>query len=168
MNAGDKDEDIMVRLYKGNMAAVELAKQVAFLADVWDNLYDGDKQVTRAELNRAFWVALFEIPSNPVYREAEAYLRPALVSGYLAWMNANYLETRKDDHHALTVSHVARYGLSEALVMIAFVVGGRDWAEVVGPDIRMMCQRDKLDDYLKEKGYAPPETLGSKSRAKAR
>lgn len=144
----------LLAFFKGNESAADLAFAIALVADVWDDLYDRDKGVSNDRINKAFWAALFEIPSNPIYREFEDLIRPTMVSGYLAWMGANALQQEVKNHHALTVAHVTRYSLADSLTMIAFAIGGREWAESQAMDIRLFCQRETLAEFLKEVGHA--------------
>jgi len=141
---------VLLRFFNGNQDAVHLVDILTRMAHLWDDLVDQDKPVKPSDANEVFWQLLFELPTNQFYRTHETMIRPALLSAYFSWRTANVLEQRSDDAHAVSLAHVMRYSMVDVFQLIAFLVGGRQWAEAVAPEIRLYCQRQPLPEYAAE------------------
>lgn len=148
------DTDLLNEVFKGDRDAVRLALRLAELSHIWDDLVDGDKPCTPERINRAFWLALVQIPANPFYDENRHLLRPVMVTSIVNWEIANQYE-RMDDAEKHALAHVMRYAVADMLLLMAFIIGGKDWVTAVGPRLRAACQKDTLDHYLSERKGAP-------------
>lgn len=143
------DYDFMLYAYKGNAAAVDLVLNIADIAGIWDDLIDRDKPVSDAQINRAFGIALLELPKNPFYQAHCLDLLPVMTTGTLNWLTANEYEKQQDkEAHAL--AHVLRYGIADLVLFIAYLIGGQEWAQQVAPELRRRSQKDTLENYLSE------------------
>mgnify|MGYP003395407320 CR=1 FL=1 len=148
------DSEKLLTCFRGNRAAVELAFYIAKVADTWDNLIDRDKEVDDSEINRAFWMCLVDIPRNQFYMAHFNDLQPIIAQSIINYGISNVyqgdsglLETKDE---ALALAHVLRYSVADVIVHMAFIVGGADWAAGVGPELRAMCQRDTLANFMAE------------------
>ena len=148
---GDKDEDALFarleELLLGRKDAVGFIKDLAYIVHVWDDLVDGDVQVTPLSVSRAFTKAILGFNSNPFFRQHCDTLMPVLATGILNWHGANDLETLGGDH-ALQVAHVTRCSVGDVVVLAASLVGGFEYAMGVAAELRMIMQQDSLEDYL--------------------
>lgn len=143
------DTDTLLSAFRGNRDAVELAFSIARIADVWDNLIDRDKPVSNDEINQAFWIALVEIPRNPFYVRHVQDLQPLIAQSIVNYQIANTLQSEVDSE-ALNVANVLRYSVADVIVHMAFLCGGMSWAALVGPQLRMLCQKDTLKHFMEE------------------
>lgn len=143
------DRDILLHAYKGNTDAVELAFDLARIADVWDNLIDKDKPVGDDAIHRTFWIALVEIPRNPFYARHVTDLQPLIAQSILNYRIANVLQT-SGNAEGLNVANVLRYSVADVIVHMALLVGGIKWAAGIGPELRMLCQKDTLKAFVAE------------------
>lgn len=146
--SGINDRQFLLYAYQNNVEAVRLAEMLVEISHTWDDLVDGDKPVTTEQINRMMWHALANIPSNGFYRNYGHLLLPVMQLAMCNWHVANELE--KSPGRAREISHVLRHALGDVLVFMAAIVGDVDWARKVGPEIRLRCQRQPLDEYLKE------------------
>lgn len=146
------DRAFMLHAFCGNQAAVEYVLMVARVADVWDNLIDRDVPVSDKDINDAFWTLAIELPGNQFYRTYMDDLRPVMATGILNWMTANKIERSPagspDEHRAIEIAHVIRYGIADVALMAALLCGGREWAAEVGPELRLRSQRSDLNEYI--------------------
>lgn len=142
------DEQFLLYAYRGNQHAVSLALMLRNVSHTLDDLVDGDKPITNDRVVEAFWDAMIRLPANPFFVEHALYLRPLMTGALVNWQIANVYERVGGEER--NIAHSLRYDLATVLVMMAYVVGGRQWAEKVGPEIRKRCQREPLADYLKE------------------
>lgn len=146
------DQKELLRAFKGNQAAVDLALMIARVSHIWDDLIDQDKPVSEADVHDAFWITMFGIPDNVFYQAFGHLLRPAMMAASLDWAAANTLEKRQD-LHGLQIAHVARYSIANVIILMATIIGGREWGFAVAGDLRLLCQKNLLSDYLKEHGH---------------
>ncbi|MFN5348819.1 MAG: class I SAM-dependent methyltransferase [Polaromonas sp.] len=133
----------------GNQDAIHLVNQWYKVLHLWDDLVDGDKPVTREQINAAFTLALVDIPANPFFRENMAQLLPLLSSGITSWHVANVME-RSGNRELLAQAHMHRIQIGSVFVACAEIIGGRDWAIQVGPYLWQLTQGDRLSDYVRE------------------
>lgn len=150
------DREFLLHAYQGNAVAVELVLLVAEISHIWDDLIDKDKPVSDAQINRAFGIALLQLPQNPFYQAHYLELLPVMTTGALNWLTANEYE-KIDDQEAHALAHVLRYGIADIALFIAYIIGGQEWAQQVAPEMRRRSQKDTLNNYLSEIGrkHAP-------------
>lgn len=142
------DRQFFMYAYQNNTDAVRLAEMLVDIASTWDDLVDGDKAVTADRINATMWHALANIPSNRFYCEYKHLLLPVMQMAMCNWHIANELE--KTEGRAREIAHVLRYALGDVLVFIAAIIGDVAWAQKVGPEIRLRCQKQTLSEYEKE------------------
>jgi hypothetical protein len=145
------DIEYMTHAFKGDLDAVGLMLSVVKIADVWDNLIDGDVPVAKEDIDRAFWLACVDIPRNPVFRRYQLDLAAVFSMGIVNWKVSDQLV--KGDLHAKQIAHVTRYAIADVALYLATAIGGPEWAAQVGPELRLRSQKDRLEDYLKEHGH---------------
>lgn len=137
----------MAVFLKGDAQAVALCDQVFHLTQIWDDLVDGDKEVCIEDINRAFWLALVEIPQNPFFQRHQAQLTPLLRAAVADWMDAGSLE--QGDNHERTLAFVLRDAVGGLVSQCAYLIGGYEWMRTVSPDVRRMVHDETLDTYLR-------------------
>lgn len=147
--SADVPEDkFLLYCMKGNRDAVCFVVDVIKAADVWDNLVDGDKPVTPADVNNLCKNLLFKIQNNPFFSQNVSVLLPIMQVSILNWQIANTMS--REDPESRIQSHVLRYAPIDLIVASAAIIGGDDWAVEVGPRIRRYHMRDTLLNYLQE------------------
>lgn len=142
------DIEFLSYAMQGDTDAVGLIMSVVKIADVWDNLIDGDKPVSKEEINEAFWLACVDLPRNPVFRKYQLDITTVFSTGIINWMVANRLQS--GDDHAKQIAHVTRYSISDVSLYLATAIGGPIWAAEVGPELRLRSQKDRLENFMKE------------------
>jgi hypothetical protein len=145
------DIEYLEYAFKGDKDAVALMMTVTKVADVWDNLIDGDVPVETDAINAAFYAALVAIPSNPAFRRYQLDLLVVFNTSIVNWLASN--ELAKGDLHAKQIAHVTRYSVADVAVYLATAIGGPDWAIQVTPELRLRSQKDRLENFLKEHGH---------------
>lgn len=142
------DAEFMLHAFRGNQAAVDYVLMVAQVADVWDNLIDGDTPVSDQSIHLAFWNLAVMIPRNPFYRAHMDDLIPVTATGILNWFVANKFEVNLADKRAIEIAHVIRYSIADVALLIAGLLGGPGWVEEVGPELRLRSQRSDFNEYV--------------------
>ncbi|MFW5489148.1 MAG: hypothetical protein ACNI3A_12165 [Desulfovibrio sp.] len=147
MNTATTQLEQMTGFLRGDMQAVKFCDDLFALTQTWDDLVDGDREVTPETVNRAFWRALVELPQNPFYQRYMRELHPVLRGFFNDWFDANALED--GDVHERTLSFVLRDAIGGIVGQCAYLVGGYEWMRQVSPDIRRMIHDEHLEDYLR-------------------
>lgn len=144
----DEQTEFLRKVLKGTEDAVVFCGLLGEISQVLDDLVDGDKAVAEDEIERAFFLALIELPRNPFYARHYAALNPMIQAAFAAWQDANVLERGND--HDKTLAFVLRDMLTDVAVACAYLIGGYEWAREVGPDIRRFFHDETLGTYLRE------------------
>lgn len=134
---------------QGDEDAIDFCDRLYKILHVWDDLVDGDKPVTQADLNDVFRSALVELPLNPFYRQHVGTLAPILSAGITAWEVSNVYE-RGLDRELWRKAHMLRVHVGAVFVACAEIVGGRDWSRQVAPAMYDLVQGDTLAAYMDE------------------
>lgn len=149
------DREFMLHAFKGNQAAVDYVLAISRVVDVWDNLIDKDVPVSDEQINSAFFALMVEIPSNEFFLACREKLLPLHVTGIANWLIANRME-KSDEIRSLEIAHVIRYSIADVAVMAAVLCGGYQWAEEIGPELRMRSQRSDFNEYMKSLNREKP------------
>lgn len=141
----------------GNADVMDLMDMLGFISGVWDDFVDKDPKATEDAINKAFWMALVGVPSNPFYRSHDTTLRPVIACGINAWMDATMLErksekNRNDLAYAFGLRRVCDY----VLVECARILGGYEWMRQVSSSLpqHFLEHEDSFEEYLMEHGGA--------------
>lgn len=135
-------------LLRDDVLATQFCIQMVRLAHFWDDLYDGDRDLNPYDINRGMELAVLEIPTNPFYQQHFNELMPLMRHAILCWKDANELE-KTGYRQDLVSAFGLRGGYASLFADVACIVGGMEWAQRVGPDLRRLCD-ERLEDYLGE------------------
>ena len=134
-------------IYQGNQDAVELSLMLYNVAQVWDDIVDGEA-VTARDVNAAFVDALVKIPTNRIYQ-----LMPELpyhiYNVFLRWRDATNMENKQPSENDLHKCYMLRAGLFDIFALIAAKMFGDDYAAEVGVTIRRLYG-ETFESYSQE------------------
>jgi hypothetical protein len=133
--------------FMANNDAVNLAMMLIEVCDTWDDIIDGDNP-SADRVNKAFRMCLIDVNNNQFYASYQYELRPVIMSVILKWLDANELEKNKEH---LEKAYMLRAGLYDLFAHIAYIIGGQDWYNQVGVDIRKLYGEEfnKYEDEIK-------------------
>ncbi len=132
---------------KGDVAAVSMCLELFRTLHVWDDLIDKDKDVPDEEIHGVFWSVLFMLPQNPFYQKHFNTVNALMMNAVINWKTANQFE-RGTDEHEKTIAFILRGSYLDLLTMSAALIGGPQWAEEVGPEIRHWAHEETYAEYL--------------------
>ena len=116
--------------FRGDAAACHFAAMLWDAVQEWDDLHDEGKC---ADANALLsWLA-FGKEYSPFFLQHAHILRPVLLSTYLQWIASNDL-----DHggpNDVAKSYMLRAGVYGVWHVMAWIIGGHDWAAQCGPEI---------------------------------
>lgn len=144
-DAAKEEHDFLVEILQGNMAAVAFCENLFRISQIWDDLIDGDKEVSADTTNEAFWRALITVNENPFYFKHAQELQPLIRAAIVDWMDANALE--KDGEHGQDVAFVLRDSISAIVIHCAYIIGGFPLMRQVSLAVRKRIYDESLVDY---------------------
>lgn len=160
------DIEYMTEAFKGDIDAVRLVMDIVEIAGTWDDLIDRDKPVSGKKISRAFTLCLVSLPDNPFYQRHANTLLPVIVTSIVNYHIANHYESEPDvEGHAL--AHVLRYSVADVISFICFLIGGMEWAQQWGPELRRRSQKDTISHYLSEMAEKQAATLENEEKENA-
>lgn len=135
--------------FGGNVDALNIYRMFIDLAHTWDDLVDKDKEVSEAQINNAFLIALVYMPANPFYKSIQDQLLPLWAVVVSAYTTANTFEKNKDEH-GIEIAHNLRYASGHIIAYIVQLCLGKEEAEKVLPEVWKSIVAERFDEYRKE------------------
>lgn len=120
--------DVLLGWFIGNEDAADFCMEVFEASQQWDDLVDEGECDVNALLA---WLA-FGKEYNAFFRKHPDILRPALLVMFLQWTAANTLDREPEHIHK---AYMLRAGVYSIFHLVAWIVGGTDHAEKIGPEI---------------------------------
>ncbi len=125
----------------GNKLAEKYLHDMAWVNRIIDDLYDKDYDVSRENIERAFFVLAIEIPTNPFYLSNFQALMAQHVVIYNSWMDSNAWENDEAETKRI-YAHVLKDYIGELLPLVAFLTGGTGLMRKISLQVR--------ESYIKE------------------
>ena len=116
----------------GNSDAVSFVLDIVQLAEVWDDIVDGD-ELDMEQVEDAMLAGMLRLPLNPFYREHGEYLTPLIIQAINTWKVANVLSQGTREQRA--VAYTLRHLDLQILVAVVELTRGRRAALELGPEI---------------------------------
>lgn len=138
-----------IEWFAGDLNGLDIYNCMETLAHTWDDLVDGDKSVSQAQINEAFRIALVRLPANPLYAHLQKQLLPLWEMVIDAYEIANSFENEKD-LKGLEIAHTLRYAAGHIVGCVVRKIGGLDHAREVMPEIWKQIVAENFNDYVKE------------------
>lgn len=118
----------------GNENAVRLCLQMSHIAEVWDDLRDGDRKPTEQELAHAFESAMIHLQGNPLYMQNHGMFWGFVVLAINAWHDANEWESGSEAQRM--EAFFLRNRGTEVVMLCALLVGGYDHMRAISNEVR--------------------------------
>lgn len=138
----------LCRIFRGNMAAIELMQMFRHVAHIWDDLIDRDRKVNDADINGAFWAALVGIPSNSFFNAHRAVLLPSFAQGIMGWLASNELALDKKNPLSREIAHIARSDAGDFALLIAQIIGGPAWAAMHAATLKILMRNMDYAEFI--------------------
>lgn len=135
--------------FGGNVDALAAFNLIARLSHIWDDIVDGDKELSVDDVNEAFLIALVYLPNNPFYNKISHTVRPMLVASASAYATATAFE-RSGDEHGIEIAHMLRYSAGFVAAYMVELCVGRRKAQQFMPDVWKTIVAERFDEYRNE------------------
>ena len=130
----------------GNHQAVEVVTRLSHIAELWDDIIDGDRKATDTEVNFAFESALIHLQTNPFYMRNHATIMAVIVLAVNAWHDANEYQKSGDADQRMQAFYLRNFGI-ELSMICAFCVGGYEHLRAVSGEIRDFFRRESFTTW---------------------
>ena len=137
----------LLGLMRGNVPATQFLAQMVKVLHLWDDLIDKDKEVLNGDVHEAFQTMLITLPNNEFYVRNIGHLQPILVNAIINWKIANQFELLADEYR-LRIAYILRSSYCDLITQSAMVIGGWDYAVLVGMEVRMNAHNETWEGYL--------------------
>ena len=134
----------------GNQAAVDTVLALSTIAEVWDDLHDGDAQVSAEMVNRAFTLAMVKLQVNDFYKANESLFYALTVTAINAWLDANELQRSENQSERMMAFYLRNFGI-EIVMMAIFRSGGWEHLRRVSLEVRAFFDHEEFVVYEKER-----------------
>ena len=135
--------------FDGNQDALDLFRAFVEVAHVWDDLIDADKEIDKDKINLVFYLCLYTIPKNPVYRAFQSELLPIIQNGIVGYLVANEYE-KSGDWHGIELAHTLRYAIADAFMYLIVQFNGVSKSIPILKDAIKVMMNERFDEYWKE------------------
>lgn len=159
MTEEQRNETLQALSYylKGDQGALRFCLDLLYLAHLWDDIYDQDKERTPAEISHGFQIALGELPHNSFFEAFRPQLSMSILMSMFMWQDSNQLATGNNDHKL--AAFALRNFLLTVIYSCMFLVpgGGFEWIAQEGINFWRSFSgglHDKYMEYLKEYDHA--------------
>jgi hypothetical protein len=142
--------------FGGNQDALNMFRMFVDMSHTWDDLVDKDKDVSEAEINNAFLIALVYLQANPFYRSIQEQIWPMWMTVVTAYETANTFEREKDPH-GIEIAHSLRYAAGHIIAYAVQVCVGPEKAKDILPEVWKNIFYERFDEYRKEHLDAKPD-----------
>jgi hypothetical protein len=114
----------LLEWFGGNQSAVDFIVAISSVSELWDDLVDKDKELTRKDIDLVFWNALVTLPTNEFFNQHKTFLMPLVIQSINAWQDSVELESgnTNDRAYALTLRILAL----QLAPMIVLILRGKD------------------------------------------
>lgn len=116
------------RWLKSDPGAIRFVLDVVYIAHLWDDLVDKDRERTPEEVGYGFKASLFHLMENPFYTRFIGELRPVMINAYLGWVGSNRVNDPKK-------AWFLRASIYNIIVHCAYLIGGMEWGEQMVSEI---------------------------------
>lgn len=116
--------------FLGNDAAVQFVLNLYEAIQEWDDIEDEGRC---KDANALLAWLTFSKEFDPFFMQWGHILRPVMLSAFLQWRASNVLD--RGDRIDVAKSYMLRASFYQVVHVIAWIIGGHDWAEKVGPEI---------------------------------
>lgn len=139
-------DDNLARWLLGEQDAINALLLIFNIGEVWDDITDQDKPISRADINGAFLQALCYLPLNPFFDRHKREIIPVMMLGINAWMDSCELEQAPHSKDRL-LAWFLRDVYMELFSLFALKVGGFQHLRAVSAEARQFFNHEAYKDW---------------------
>lgn len=139
--------DKISHILRGHPDAVRMFVDIAQVFHFWDDLIDKDAVITDDEVRLALWKSAVDLPSNPFYRDNFDSLQPMIIRAISNWQVATKFE-QEPTPKRLQLAYAIRSDYLNILLHCAYLVGGKEWLDLMAPYVQEHWTHETYDMYL--------------------
>lgn len=140
----------LIEVFNLPISAVDWLCGLFDAIQVFDDLNDKDKEVSKEALHGLIWSTLVSLPQNQFFRTHQDALWPLLAGAIMKWHGSNTVEEASVPD---SMSFVWRAGYYDIVLMAVGIVHGHKFASD-NAHLVMGLYGESFEDYKKEFGNA--------------
>ncbi len=144
----DDQRVFLEKVLQGDSEAIHFCETIWGLSQIWDDLVDGDKDVTSHSINRMMWDAMVTLPNNPFYRYHFDTLNPLVQSAIVDWVDSN--ELAKGNVNQKCAAYVLRDTITTIVIHCARLIGGYEWMREISMEVRTALYNESVIGFIGE------------------
>ena len=129
------------------------------VCELFDDMADQDKPISKADVATALFAALVEMPTNSFFTNHRQVLAGVIITGINAWLDANELEkteypaeTKLVEREDAIKAFCLRDWYMELLAVIIYLTAGPDQMRKVSIEVRRFFQNESFVEYVRKIG----------------
>lgn len=122
----------LLEWFGGDEFAVQFVTDVIQIAEIWDDIVDGDT-LDLKQVDSAMMAAMLRLPLNPFYRQHGEYLTPLIIQAINTWKVSNVLARGNRDQRA--VAFTLRHMDLQIVQAVVQLTQGQEMAREVGIEL---------------------------------
>lgn len=133
----------LLKLLDGDKLALNFCIDIAFVSEIFDDIYDADKVIEKSQMQDAF-LTILTLPNNKFYKLNLDYLQPVIDMATLHWAASN------NNTLCIEKRHFFRYlGVQIWVAAIACKIG-IEKATIAVHEVWEMSTMEKLEEFKNE------------------
>lgn len=139
----------MIEWFGGNEHALSMYENIKVLSHIWDDIVDKDRDLPDEDINKAFSIALLNLPANPFYYEILPHILPFWEMVISSYETANHFEATKDAH-GIEIAHSLRYAAGHIVAFAIIRCVGWEKSKEYLPLMWKDVFFERFDEYREE------------------
>lgn len=138
---------------KNNAEALNCAQHIIASSQILDDLWDGDKPVTGDQCVQMVLSMSVDIHKNAFFIKHRDSMTQIVERAILQWLECNDIERNSEASEKLrTASYILRSSITDLVIQMAYLVGGRAWGRQAAKAIRTAIfeENESFEEYLAE------------------
>lgn len=135
---------LVLEACKGNIEAVECIFRIGSVFRVWDNVWDGDRECTKSDVDQAFATLAFGLARNEFFKKNQQVLTAQILLAWNAWHDANIWEKDESAIKRNCAWFIRDY-CNEIVSLCAWIIGGEEHMRSVSLKVREAYLRELVE-----------------------
>ena len=128
------------------------------VCEVFDDMADQDKPISKADIATALFASLVEMPTNPFFTNHRQVLAGVIITGINAWLDANEIgedrvlsrSPKFVEREDTIKAYCLRDFYMELLSLVIYLTAGPDHMRKISLEVRRFFQKESFVEYAPE------------------
>ena len=145
-DAWRRKRDAKLMDWIGDREAVNLIISIGDVCEIIDDMWDGDKEISKESVQRLLFNALIDIPFNEFMAKHRHVITMIMNHGIHMWLDSCELEKEPTDHD-LNRAYMLRNVYGRIVHTVIEICKGRRYLRMVSPELAEFFLSETLEEY---------------------